>query len=1053
MGNRPPTHRKVSIKTKVTLTAFVMVSVLLAALSGTMLSYFHSLFSRNILQQQFLLVSEIAEQLNGRIELARHQLTLAATDLNSSVLSNRAELERILTSASPASMIFDAGFLVIGRDGHVLAESGSFTDLVGTDLNFRDYVSEPLKNGMFYISKPFSQIMEPRSPLIAMVVPVRDDHDRIICLLAGFHMLGADQFLTTLSSKRIGSSAYLYLLQGRTLLMHPDSARILEAIPEGKNRGIDAALKGFEGSLDNVNSKGQHMLSSFKRVGQTGWILGANIPYDEAFKPLRALAYNALVIALLGIAVSLGVVWLVTRRLTQPLLRLTDHLGSAVSAEGEWIPLVVHTGDEIEHLAATFNTTMKEVHDYRQALGEEKIFVENLINSASTPLFVINKDHHVLYWNRSLERITGIRCNDVIGTDWHWTGFYGEPRTTLADMILTGSSFTGNLYHTFTKSKYIAGGLQAEGWFEIGGARRYLVFEAAPIHDSSGQIVAAIETFEDISDRIHMEDSLLRLSRAVEQSPATIVITNLEGSIEYVNPKFCQVTGYTAEEVIGKNPRVLKSGEMSTGNYESLWSTVTSGKEWRGEFHNKRKDGSLFWEFASISPLYDKNSVMVGFLAVKEDITARKQVEAELQLSRRDLEVKHEQLASLFQQVELGKREWEETLDHLHDLIILTDSEHRIRRYNRLLADITGCAINKLVGLDWRELLQAEGFQCETFVGSSGEVRHERTGRSYDINIYSIVHDDVLEGHVISLNDTTDLRAVTRDLQKAYAELKAAQLQIFQQEKMASIGQLAAGVAHEINNPMGFISSNLTSLNKYIDRLAEFIAASDESLLSCAGSADAEKLKALRKKLKIDYVMNDARQLIAESQDGAGRVRRIVQDLKSFSRVDHAESALIDLNEALETTINIAWNEIKYVATLTREFGEIPPIKCFPQQLNQVFLNLLVNAAHALGNTQGSITVRTWCEHDTVFVAVTDDGCGIVAENLQRIFEPFFTTKEVGKGTGLGLSISYEIIRKHGGEITVTSVVGKGSTFTVSLPVAGPPKADETQEPEAEVQR
>jgi len=1037
MVGRSSTHRSASIKTKVTLTAFVMVSVLLIALSWTQFSYFHSLFRQNISQQQFLLVSEIAEQLNGRIELARHQLNLATTDLNRRVLASPDELEHVLTHVSPASMIFDAGFLVIGYNGRVIAESLGFPDLIGKDLRFRDYVSEPLRRGTFYISKPFNQIMPPYTPLIAMVVPVRDDQDRIICLLAGFHTLGADKFLTTLSSKRIGSSAYLFLLQGRTILMHPDSTRIMETIPEGKNRGIDGALKGFEGSLENVNSKGQHMLSSFKKVGQTGWILGANIPYDEAFKPLRALAFNALVIALVGITISLAVVWLVTRRLTQPLLRLTDHLGSAASADGGWPSLNVETGDEIEHLAAAFNTTIKNVHDFKQALSDEKVFIENLINSASTPLFVINKDHHVLYWNRSLERITGIACNDVIGTDHHWAGFYSEPRETLADMILIGHKDPHNLYSTFSESRYISGGLQAEGWFTIGGDRHYLVFEAAPIRDSSDQVIAAIETFEDISERRNMEDSLLRLSRAVEQSPATIVITNLEGIIEYVNPKFCQITGYTAEEAIGQNPRVLKSGEMSAADYESLWNTITSGKEWRGEFHNKRKDGSLYWEFASISPLYDKNGVMVSFLAVKEDITQRKQVEAELKQSRRELETKHDQLESLFKQVALGKREWEETLDHLHDLVILADSEHRVRRYNRLLADITGRAINKLVGFDWRELLQGEGFQCDSFSGASGELRHERTGRSYDINTYPVVHDGVLEGYVISLNDTTDLRAVTRDLQKAYAELKAAQLQIFQQEKMASIGQLAAGVAHEINNPMGFISSNLSSLNKYVDRLAEFVAAGDEVLLACAGSADAEKLQLLRKRLKIDYVMDDAHQLIAESQDGAGRVRRIVQDLKSFSRVDLAESALIDLNEALETTINIAWNEIKYVATLTREFGEIPPIKCFPQQLNQVFLNLLVNAAHALGSTQGNIALRTWYENDTVYVAISDSGCGISEENLQRIFEPFFTTKEVGKGTGLGLSISYEIIRKHGGKISVESVVGQGSTFTVSLPVEG----------------
>ena len=281
---------------------------------------------------------------------------------------------------------------------------------------------------------------------------------------------------------------------------------------------------------------------------------------------------------------------------------------------------------------------------------------------------------------------------------------------------------------------------------------------------------------------------------------------------------------------------------------------------------------------------------------------------------------------------------------------------------------------------------------------------------------------------------------MNEDLQKAYAELQQRQAQVFQQEKMASIGQLAAGVAHEINNPLGFISSNLTTLNKYVDRLAGFIGAGDQVLtgISDIDSSAVTSLKETRKKLKIDYIMEDARQLIAENQDGVGRVRRIVQDLKSFSRVDQAEQALTNLNEALETTINIAWNEIKYIASLNREFGDIPEILCFPQQLNQVFLNLLVNAAHALGDRQGNITVRTWSNSDHIFVSVADNGCGMPEEIRQRIFEPFFTTKEAGKGTGLGLSISYDIIRKHDGEITVDSEVGKGTTFTVKLPVKGP---------------
>jgi two-component system NtrC family sensor kinase len=193
-----------------------------------------------------------------------------------------------------------------------------------------------------------------------------------------------------------------------------------------------------------------------------------------------------------------------------------------------------------------------------------------------------------------------------------------------------------------------------------------------------------------------------------------------------------------------------------------------------------------------------------------------------------------------------------------------------------------------------------------------------------------------------------------------------------------------------------------------------------------------------RKRLKIDYIFDDSPQLIAESLDGAQRVRKIVQDLKSFSRVDDTEQKRADLKECLESTIGIAWNEIKYVATLKKDYGDIPPVLCYPQQLNQVFMNLLVNAAHAITG-QGEIRVRTWQDGGEVCISVSDTGCGISEENQKRIFEPFFTTKEVGKGTGLGLSISYDIIKKHHGDIQVDSEIGTGTTFTVRIPINGVP--------------
>jgi len=271
-------------------------------------------------------------------------------------------------------------------------------------------------------------------------------------------------------------------------------------------------------------------------------------------------------------------------------------------------------------------------------------------------------------------------------------------------------------------------------------------------------------------------------------------------------------------------------------------------------------------------------------------------------------------------------------------------------------------------------------------------------------------------------------------LEEANRQLKDTQSQMLQQEKMASIGQLAAGVAHEINNPMGFVTSNLNTLGKY---LAKLRTADKEQTALLADLMDAEQAEAYlrqRRKSKVDMVFEDIPELLDESLDGAKRVRDIVQNLKTFSRVDQAEESEVNINDCLDSTLKIVWNEIKYKAEVKKEFGELPLLKCHPQQLNQVFMNILVNAAHAI-EERGEIRIRTWCEQQQVKVAISDNGCGIPDEVRERIFEPFFTTKEVGKGTGLGMSIAYEIIQKHGGRIEIDSRVGEGTTFTIILPL------------------
>jgi signal transduction histidine kinase len=262
-----------------------------------------------------------------------------------------------------------------------------------------------------------------------------------------------------------------------------------------------------------------------------------------------------------------------------------------------------------------------------------------------------------------------------------------------------------------------------------------------------------------------------------------------------------------------------------------------------------------------------------------------------------------------------------------------------------------------------------------------------------------------------------------------------------QSEKLASIGQLAAGVAHEINNPMGYIFSNFGTLEHYLDQLFEMLVAYENAEPAVSAPDVATRLRNLREQLELDFLKEDIPVLMRESKQGIGRVRQIVQDLKDFSRVDSTQDfQWANIHQGIDSTLNVVASEIKYKADVIKEYGELPDVECLPSQINQVIMNLVVNAAHAMGEERGRITIRTGVEveADQVWVEVADSGSGIPADTLKRIFEPFFTTKPVGKGTGLGLYLSYGIVQKHQGRIEVESVVGQGTKFRVTLPVRRP---------------
>lgn len=412
----------------------------------------------------------------------------------------------------------------------------------------------------------------------------------------------------------------------------------------------------------------------------------------------------------------------------------------------------------------------------------------------------------------------------------------------------------------------------------------------------------------------------------------------------------------------------------------------------------------------------------------------------------------------LFNVCQMAKRELQEIIDSIKDIILLTDLEDNIKRCNKTLCHLTGRGYNELLGRKWQEIFKENGFTEERH--HSDDLSHidivHPGGRRFHINC-AFIKDikNVNYAKVVCLHDVTELKNIRENIQKsrselkkknkeleeAYSELKKTQAQLLQQEKMASIGLLAAGIAHEINNPLSFVISNLNAFQRYTNRLLEFLNAQSIAIEKLSKDPREESvypvLNSLMQKkesLKLDYIFNDIRSLLPESIEGADRVKRIVLDLKNFSRVDEEGDKPADIHPGLDSTINIIWNELKYKVTLKKEYGAIPITRCNLGQLNQVFMNCILNASQAI-KEHGEITIKTWCEHDSIYISISDTGCGIPEKYINRIFEPFFTTKEPGKGTGLGLTIAYNIIKRHKGEIRVESEVGKGTTFTIIIPV------------------
>jgi len=572
-----------------------------------------------------------------------------------------------------------------------------------------------------------------------------------------------------------------------------------------------------------------------------------------------------------------------------------------------------------------------------------------------------------------------------------------------------------------------------------------------PVSRLMGYITTDKPDFDtnQINPELPEEDSFQEL---VENVPMGIYRITPDRQVLLANTAIVKMLGYTSFEEMAK--RTSESGDL-TGrkDWDSFVLEINqAGLIERRESVWKSRDGKSVYVRENARAVCDADGQVRYYEGTVEDIT--EQVRAEYALRIRD-----------------------RAMAAASNGIFISDANRPflpIIYCNPAMVHLTGYSLHEIIGqkcLFWHGTAQSSktvmqimgalqnGTECRFTVkhhtrdgtlswnelsfspvrDSEGNLTHF-IGVMTDITLRRLAEEKVAERtRSLRLSQKT-LEEQSEKLRDTNQKLKDNQAQLVHSEKMASLGQLAAGIAHEINNPLGFIQSNLTTLDDYIEvfkqlfkhysELTKSIDESDEELLLEALAA----IQNLREEEDIDYVIQDVDLLLVESLNGAERVKEIVKSLKSFARIDEADLKEADLNEGIEATLRIIWNELKYKCKVEKNLQKLPPIRCFPGQLNQVFMNLIVNAAQAI-EEKGMVTIETEATDTEILVRISDTGKGIPEENIPKLFNPFFTTKPVGEGTGLGLSISYGIIQKHNGKIEVESEVGKGTTFTIHIPI------------------
>ncbi len=638
-----------------------------------------------------------------------------------------------------------------------------------------------------------------------------------------------------------------------------------------------------------------------------------------------------------------------------------------------------------------------------------------------------------------------IDCNE---TTARMLGYSGRNEFLMTHPSKLSPSFQLDGRDSFEKANDMMRIAREKGFHRFEWTHRKASGEDFPVEVSLTPILLKGKTvlhcvWRDMTERKRvdeaLQDSETKYRMLVEMTGNGYLILDAQGKVVDANREYVRLSGHrTLTDILGRSVIEWTSPEFKEQNAEAIAYCEKHGfiRDFTTEYFDR--NGRVVP--VEVNATVEGEGAMLRIVALCRDITERKKAAEKL---------------------ERAASEWRRTFDSISDFVFLMDMDARIVRVNKALFEAFGVAPGDLIGKKCHDVMHKLGNFCpgcsfKSFL-TDGKARTQEVeglnGMPLLVTVSPVFDDGgKLIGAVHIAKDMTEIRRTTRELDKTSEQLQTAQARLVQSEKMASIGQLAAGVAHEINNPAGFVASNLEVLETYISGYLRMIALMNKLTGAVARGQGSEvaaviaEIKCFEETANFGYIIKDSENLLKQSRDGISRIEKIVSDLKTFAHEDIQwldESTKIE--DVLELALGIAQNELKYRVDLRKDYGETPPVRCNVQKMGQVFLNLLVNAAQAIPD-KGSIAVQTYFKGGFVCVDISDTGCGISKENLKKIFDPFFTTKPAGKGTGLGLSISYELVKKQGGEIVVRSVVGEGTTFTVMLPLTPVQECVQTQE-------